>query len=71
MIRLLLAVAVEIIVGVALGGALLAILVPVLSYRGFVHSNLAVTIVIVGVLAICVGSMVLRPGSALNRRFER
>jgi hypothetical protein len=59
-------------VGVALGGGMLAVLVPVLSHSGLLDpGGTAGAIVVTGVLMTSVGLMVLRPGSALNRRFER
>ena len=71
MVKLLLTVAFEVVVGVALGGAALALIIPVLSHFGMAGSGGLVTaLVTTGVLVISVGLMVLRPGSALNRRFE-
>ena len=72
MLRLGIALICEVMVGVALGGAILALLVPVLSHVGLLDpGDMAGAIVVTGVLVASVGLMVLRPGSALNRRFER
>ena len=72
MVKLLVTVAFEVVVGVALGGAVLAVVIPVLSHFGLIGSEgMAGALVITGGLVIAVGFMVLRPGSALNRRFER
>ena len=72
MLRLAVAIVCEVMVGVALGGAMLAVLVPVLSHVGLLDpGDMAGAIVVTGVLTASVGLMVLRPGSALNRRFER
>ena len=72
MLRLVLAVAFEVMVGVAIGGVLLAVLIPVLGHFGLVQpGDLTGAVVIIGALVCSVGLMILRPGSALNRRFER
>ena len=72
MLRLAVAIVCEVMVGVALGGGMLAVLVPVLSHVGLLGSGGAAgTILITSVLITSIGFMVLRPGSALNRRFER
>ena len=72
MLRLVLAVALEGMVGVAIGGVLLAVLIPVLSHFGLIdQGNVVATLVITSVLVTSVGLMVLRPGSALSRYFER
>ena len=50
----------------------LAVLVPVLSHFGLVSSDdMTGAFVISSVLVISVGLMIFRPGSALNRHFER
>lgn len=70
--KLVLFIICEVMVGIALGGALLAVLVPVLSHVGILGSGgTAGAILITGVLITSIGVMLLRPGSALNRRFER
>ena len=72
MVRLVLAVVVEILVGTAIGGAVLAVLIPVLGHFGLVEpGDLTGAVIIIGALVCSVGLMILRPGSALNRHFER
>ena len=72
MVKLVLTLAFEVLIGVALGGTVLAVLVPVLSHFGLVSSDdMTGAFVISSVLVISVGLMIFRPGSALNRHFER
>jgi len=72
MVKLVLTLAFEVMIGVALGGTVLAVLVPVLSHFGLVSSgDMTGAFVIISVLVISVGLIILRPGSALNRHFER
>ena len=68
MLKLMLRVLVEILIGVSLAGVVLAASVPVLiRYELVTPGDLAGTFVIAGALVIAVGGMLFRRGSALNR----
>ena len=72
MLRLLVTILAEAIVGIVISGVLLAMAVPVLYHYGLIASNdLAGAAVITLVLVGTVGAMILRPSSAMNRYFRR
>ena len=68
MVKLLLGVLIEAVLGIALAGLILAVVVPVLNhFRSIRQGDLTSMGVIVGVI-VCVMAIVLaRPGSAINR----
>ena len=56
------------LVGVAVAGGLIAILIPVLVRRGILTpGDLRGVIVMALILVVCVGVSLFRPGSAFNR----
>lgn len=71
MLRLLVTVLAEAIVGLVIGGVLVAMAVPVLNHYGLIASNdLAGAAVITLVLAGTMGAAIFRPGSAMHRYFH-
>jgi hypothetical protein len=69
MLKQLVLVMIEVAVALAVAGALLAVIVPVLVARHTINpGDLAGSVVIVTVLLLAVGAMLFRPGSALRRR---
>ena len=63
---------IETVVGVAIGGVLLAMALPALNHFGLIASHdLAGAVLITLVLVCTIGAMILRPGSAMNRYFKR
>jgi hypothetical protein len=72
MVKLLLSVFVEAIVGVSLAGLLLAVIVPALNhYRPTGAEDTTAAIVIVAVIVVVTAGVLLRPGSAINRWIRR
>lgn len=72
MSKLLLRVALEVIVAVSLAGVASALLVPLLIRNGvFLPGDRTGAIAIGGFIAAVVVAVVLRPGSAINRRVRR
>ena len=68
MLKLTLLVIVEALIGLAVAGGLLAVIVPLMIARHMIaRGDLAGSIVIGAVLVLSVGIMLLRPGSALKR----
>ena len=60
---------VEIILGFCVAGVLLAIIVPLLTWAGWIRTGDATgALVIGGTIVATIAMMVFRPGSALNRR---
>ncbi len=71
MLRLLLSLTVEILLGLSLGGLLLAGVVPLLLKTGVMTAGDALgSLLVPAILALGAGAMVFRPGSALSRRFK-
>jgi hypothetical protein len=69
MVKLILRMVGEILIGVFLAGIILAISVPMLVRSGMiVPGDVASVCIIAGTLALAVGAMLFRPGSALHRR---
>ena len=69
MVKLILRVVGEILIGFFLAGIVLAIGVPILVRSGvIVPGDVASVFIIAGTLALAVGVMLFRPGSALQRR---
>jgi len=72
MIGLALLVLLETVIGVALAGIALAIVVPLLLRFGWIAAGGAAgTFVVVAVLVMAVAVVVLRPGSAMSRHTRR
>ena len=71
MLKLLVGIIVEAFIGISLAGVILALVIPLGFSEALVQSDLAGTIVIVGVLVAAVAVALFRPGSALRRHFER
>jgi hypothetical protein len=72
MSKLAVIVVIEVIIGVSLAGALLAILIPVLHRYALLTPGDLTSNVVVGIVIIAVtGAILLRPGSAINRRIRR
>lgn len=68
MLKLMLRMLGEMLIGITLGGIVLAISVPMMLRSGVVTSGgLAGPVIIGGTLVLAVAGMVFRPGSALNR----
>lgn len=68
MMKLLLGVVIELVVGVSVAGGVLALLVPALSWWGALgERDVGVIAAIVGVLLVSVGVALFRPGSAIRR----
>jgi hypothetical protein len=69
MTKLILRVIGEILFGFFLAGIVLAVSVPMLMRSGMiVPGDIASVCIIAGTLALVVGAMLFRPGSALHRR---
>ena len=69
MVKLILRIVGEILIGFFLAGIILAISVPLLMRSGMIVPGDVVSVcLIAGTLALAVGAMVFRPGSALHRR---
>ena len=72
MVRLVLAVLVEIVIGLAIAAIVLAVRVPMMIGGGLMApGDLVGTLAIAAVLAAAVGGMLLRPGSAICRYSKR
>ncbi len=68
MLKLLLGVLVEAIVGVSLAGLILAVVVPVMNHYQSVRAGNVMAIGVIAGVIVCVTALVLvRPGSAINR----
>ena len=71
-LKLILAVVVEAILGLAVAAGILATVVPVLLRRGLIAAGDAPGfIVVVLVLISCMAVAILRPGSALRQRTKK
>ena len=71
-LKLILAVVVEAILGLAVAAGILATVVPVLLRRGLIAAGDAPGfIVVVVVLISCMAVAILRPGSALRQRTKK
>jgi hypothetical protein len=69
MVKLILGMVGEILIGFFLAGIILAIGVPMLVRSGMIVPGDVVSVcLIAGTLALAVGAMLFRPGSALHRR---
>lgn len=69
MVKLILGMVGEILIGFFLAGIVLAIGVPMLMRSGLIVPGDVVSVcLIAGTLALAVGAMLFRPGSALHRR---
>ena len=71
MLRLVFGVAVEVCVGVAVAGIILALVVPALQLADDGHRASAVTAIVAGVPAIVIAAALFRPGSAIRRYMKR
>jgi hypothetical protein len=72
MIRVALLVLLEAVIGVALAGIALAIVIPLLlRFDWIAAGGAAGTVVIVAVLVMAVAVVILRPGSAISRYTRR
>jgi hypothetical protein len=72
MLKLIMSVLVEAVIGLAVAAVVLAIAVPVMVRRDLiVPGDLAGSVVIAGVLVCAIGGMLFRPGSAINRYGKR
>ena len=72
MLKLLLGVLVELFIAVSLAGAMLALLIPVLSLSQAVgKGDVRVIVAVVGVLLGSVAVALFRPGSAIHRYIKR
>jgi len=68
MLRLMVVLVIETVVGIALAGALLAMVVPLLIEHSVIApGDAAGAVLIASVLIVAVGVALLRPGSALRR----
>ena len=68
MVKLIMLVIVETVLGVAAAAVILVVLIPVLiGHRFITPGDLTGSIVIGAVLLVAVGAMLFRPGSALHR----
>jgi hypothetical protein len=71
MVKLILRVGGEILIGFFLAGIVLAISVPMLMRSGVIAAgDVASVCIISGTLALAVGAMLFRPGSAIHRLRE-
>jgi hypothetical protein len=69
---LLLGVVIEVFVGVAFAGLILALAIPLMNRTADVAANDVVArAVIVGVLALSIAIAIFRPGSAMRRHIGR
>ncbi len=69
MVKLILRMVGEILIGFFLGGIILAICVPMLMRSGMIVPGDMVSICLIpGTLVLAVGAMLFRPGSAIHRR---
>jgi hypothetical protein len=72
MIGLALLVLLEAVIGVALAGIALAIVIPLLLRFGWIAAGGATgAVVVVAVLVMTVAIVILRPGSAISRHTRR
>lgn len=72
MLKLVLGIAIELFVAVALAGLILGLAVPLLNRNDLAGANDAASrAVIIGVLAGAVAVALLRPGSAIHRYVKR
>jgi hypothetical protein len=72
MLKLLLGVVIEVLVGVLVAGLILALAIPLLNRNDLVGANdIAARIIIVGVLVGAVALALFRPGSAIHRYIKR
>ncbi len=70
--RLLLGVVVEVFVGVAFAGVILALAIPLMNRTADVAANDAMArAVILGVVALSIAIAIFRPGSAIRRHIRR
>ena len=68
-IKLIVTVFVETVLGVAIAGGILATAVPILVRRGLLAVGDARGLLLVGLVAVlCIAAMILRPRSALRER---
>ena len=68
MLKLILRMLGEILIGVSLAGIVLAISVPMMMRSGMIASgDLTGSVIIAGALVLAAVGMLFRPGSALNR----
>ena len=72
MLRLALVVAVEIVVGLALAGIVLAVAVPVMVRRNLMAPGDLLGVLVIGIaFVVAIGAMLFRPGSGINRYSRR
>ena len=72
MLKLLLGIAIELFVAVALAGLILALTVPLLNRNNLAGvDDAASRVVIIGVLAGAIAVALFRPGSAIHRYVKR
>jgi hypothetical protein len=69
---LLLGVIIEVFVGVAFAGLILALAIPLMNRTaGVAATGVAARAVIIGVLALSIAIALFRPGSAIRRHMKR
>lgn len=72
MLKLVLGVLVEAIVGVSLAGLILAVVVPVLNHYRAVRADDVMSMGVIAGVIVCVTAVVLvRPGSVINQWLRR
>jgi hypothetical protein len=70
--KLLLGVVIEVFVGVAFAGLILALAIPLMNHTADVAANdVMARAVIAGVLALSLAIALFRPGSAIRRHIRR
>ena len=70
--KLILGVVIEVFVGVASAGLILALAIPVMNRTADVAANdVMARAVIIGVLALSIAIAIFRPGSAIRRHIRR
>ena len=70
--KLLIGVLIEVFVGVAFAGVILALAIPLMNRTPDVAANdVMAKAVIVGVLALSIAIAIFRPGSAIRRHLRR
>ena len=72
MLKLALGMVIEVFVGVALAGLILALAIPLLNRNDLLDAhNITSRTIIIGVLVGAVGVALFRPGSAIHRYMKR
>lgn len=72
MLKLLLGMIAEVVVGVGLAGVVLAVAIPVLNRSGLIGiGDAAARVIIIGVIVLALAVALFRPGSAIHRYMKR